>query len=113
MEQRRAPRYETRVPVIFKWLDNSGTVRLEGGFTRDISRQGICVWCEGQCAPCHAEITIALLFQGIGSHPQPWRIRSTGRVLRVHDAPESRGFAATLEKLAAAILDFPPRGTAI
>jgi hypothetical protein len=113
VEQRRAPRYKTHVPVIFEWLDKSGTIRLDGGFTRDISRQGIFVWCEGECRPCRREIMIALLFQGIAAHPKPWRMRSTGRVLRVHDAPENKGFAVTLQNLGVVILDLPPRGQSI
>jgi hypothetical protein len=108
VEQRRAPRFEVHVPVIFEWRDKSGTSRRDAGFTRDMSRNGVFAWCEGECPPSHTEITMALLFPGIGPDAKPWRMRSTGYVLRTHDAPEAKGFAATVENLGTAVLDDEP-----
>jgi len=108
LEQRRAPRFEVHVPVIFEWREESGASRRESGFVRNISRNGIFAWCEGECPPCHTEIHVALLFPGIGPDAKPWRMRSAGRVLRVHAAPAGKGFAATLEDVGMAVLGNGP-----
>jgi hypothetical protein len=108
VEHRRAPRFEVHVPIIFEWRDKSGTLRQDAGFTRDMSKTGVFAWCEGECPPCHTEITMALLFSGIGPVAKPWRMRSTGRVLRTRDAPEGKGFAATLEGAGATVMDDEP-----
>jgi hypothetical protein len=108
MEHRRAPRFVVRVPIIFEWQDESKTSRQGIGFTRDMSSYGVFAWCEEGCPPRHSEITVALLFHGIGLEAKPWHMQSTGRVLRVHDAPQGKGFAATLDDLGTAAPDDDP-----
>jgi hypothetical protein len=108
VERRRTPRFEVRVPVIFEWRDESGSFRRDAGFTRDMSRNGVFAWCEGERPPWHAEITMAMIFPGIGPDAKPWRMRSTGRVVRTHDAQQGKGFAATLDDLGTAVLDDNP-----
>ena len=105
VEHRHASRFEVHVPIIFEWRDQSTTSRQGIGFTRDMSRYGVFAWCEEECPPRHSEITMVLLFPGIGPEAKPWQMRSTGRVLRVHDAQQGKGFAATLDDLGMAVLD--------
>jgi hypothetical protein len=105
VEQRRSPRFEVHVPVIFGWVDESGTQREGGGFTRDISEGGVFTWCEGDCPPCGSSIHIALLLPGIEPTSKAWRMESTGHVVRmVNDVPASKGFVATLEGLRTDVL---------
>ena len=105
VEQRRSPRYELQVPVIFGWVDESGEQREGAGFTRDISKGGVFTWCVGDCPPRGTAIHIGLLFTGIEPTSKAWRMESTGRVVRViDDVPGSKGFAATLEDLQTEVL---------
>ena len=99
MERRLAQRFKIHVPIIVEWLDQSKTVRRGVGFTRDASSKGVFAWCEGDCPPFESEIAVALLFPGAGPDAKPWRMRSNGRVVRVVDTPEGKGFAASLEGL--------------
>jgi hypothetical protein len=105
VEQRRSPRYEVQVPVIFGWVDESGAKREGGGFTRDISKGGVFTWCEGDCPPRGTTVRIELLLRGIEPTSKAWRVESTGRVVRViDDVPGSKGFAATLDDLRTGVL---------
>jgi hypothetical protein len=108
VKHRRAPRFAVRAPIIVELQDESGTSRQGIGFTRDMSRNGVFAWCEEECPPRHSEITMALLFPGIGPDAKPWRMRSTGRVVQAHDAQQGKGFAATLDDLGTAVLDDDP-----
>jgi len=105
VEHRRSPRFEVHVPVIFDWVDESGTQRRGGGFTRDVSESGVFAWCEGECPPRGTNIRIALLLPGIEPTSKAWRMESTGRVVRtIDDVPEAKGFVATLDNLRAEAL---------
>ena len=105
MERRRSARFEVHVPVIFGWIDESGTQQREGGFTRDVSEDGVFAWCEGECPPCGSAIRIALLLPGIEPTSKAWRMKSTGHVVRtIDDVPEAKGFVATLDDLQTEVL---------
>ena len=98
MEHRRSLRFELHVPVMFDWMDESGTWRQGGGFTRDVSEKGVFAWCEGDCPHCSAVIRISLLLPGIEPNSRAWRMESTGYVLRVIDGDSGeRGFVAQLK----------------
>ena len=99
MEHRRTLRFEVHVPVVFDWSDESGNSRRGAGFTHDLSRSGMFAWCEGECPPPYANLSITLLFPGLSPQAKPWRMRCTGRILRIHEAREGKGFAAILDNM--------------
>lgn len=112
MEHRRSPRFEVHVPVIFHWVDESGTQQRGGGFTRDVSESGVFAWCEGECPPRGTNIRIALLLPGIEPTSKAWRMESTGHVVRtIDDVPGAQGFVATFDELRTEVLaNGPNRG---
>lgn len=98
MEHRRSPRFGVHVPVMFDWVDESGTRQRGGGFTRDISENGVFAWCEWDCPSCHTHIRITLLLPGIERTSKAWRIESSGYVVRLVDnVSEGKGFVALLD----------------
>jgi hypothetical protein len=100
VEHRLSLRFELHVPVMFDWLDESGTWRQGGCFTRDVSETGVFAWCEGDCPPCFTVVRISLLLPGIEPTSKAWRMESTGYVVRViDDVPGGRGFVAHLDEL--------------
>ncbi len=100
VEQRCSPRFEVHVPVMFDWIDESGTQRRGGGFTRDISETSVFAWCEGDCPDCSTVVRITMLFPGIVSASKTWRMESTGYIVRMIDhIAEGRGFVALLDDL--------------
>ena len=108
MEKRRVQRFEVNWPLVFGWLDESGTTRWEAGFTRNISTDGMLVLCGEVCPPCYTRVTISvLLLSGMGR--QPWRMRSTGHVLRVRSSSQIKEFATTLDHLEVEVLENGPQ----
>lgn len=97
MERRKASRYGLRVPVLFSWEDPH--LKLDGGFTRDISASGVYVLCEKKYCPAQGDtVTIQLILPSIVDlEPRGLKLKSRGRVLRTGDFPEESGFALLAE----------------
>ena len=110
MEHRRSPRFEVHVPVMFEWVDECGTRRRGGGFTRDISESGVFAWCEGDCPCCRTVISITLLLPGVEPTSKAWRMKSEGYVVRMtDDISEQNGFVALLDETWTKVLASNPR----
>ena len=95
VQPRRAVRFQMRLPAIFRWTDEQGIVRQEGGFTRDISTAGLFVYASTPPPPdtvVELDVLILLPEQRQGTH-----LRGSGRVVRVEGKGEHAGFAAVTD----------------
>jgi len=92
MEQRKAIRYQVRAPVLFRWTDINGVGLQGGGFSRDISSDGVFVCCD-RLPPLKTAIGIEVLLS-VAQAPGPglW-LSGQGEVVRVEGEKEP-GFAA-------------------
>ena len=93
MEQRKAIRYQVRAPVLFRWTDVDGVGLQGGGFSRDISTDGLFVCC-GRLPPLKTALSIEVLLS-VAQAPGPglW-LRGQGEVVRVEGRENQPGFAA-------------------
>lgn len=94
LKQRNTRRYELSLPVLFSWSDGSGNVQKQGGFTRDISTNGLYV--VGDVSPpVGALLTVEVLLpQAYQPKSNSARLIAAMRVSRVYEAKDVRGFAA-------------------
>lgn len=96
MEQRRATRYQMRVPVIFKWDDQQGLRQQGGGFTRDISTGGIFVSCPTS-PPAGTAVALEVLLPPLEAEAQGLRLQADGQVVRLEESGKRGGFAAAAD----------------
>jgi hypothetical protein len=94
LKPRHTRRYDLRLPVLFSWTDRSGNVQKQGGFTRNISLDGLYV--EGDvCPPVGASVTVEVLLPiAHRLTAKSARLVATMRVVRVSCAKHMQGFAA-------------------
>jgi hypothetical protein len=88
-EKRAVPRYRLNLPVLVRW-DQGGTHTC-GGFTRDVSTNGVFVLCSEEL-PLAATVQIEILLPSSGQVPGT-ALKSTGRVVRNYGESEAAGFA--------------------
>ncbi|MGE5205182.1 MAG: hypothetical protein ACM3PW_06175 [Chlamydiota bacterium] len=88
MEQRERTRYKLRLPITYRWTDEQGVQQQAGGFTRNISTQGLFV-AALQLPPNGAELSFQAVLPPLEEAAEVIPLRAAGRVLRV----EGRGFA--------------------
>ena len=97
MQQRQSVRFQIRLPVISRWIDEQAGDRQCGGFTRDISRHGLFAYSLDP-PPLGATVEFEVMLPALEPAGHGVRLRSFGRVLRVEQEEETRtGFAATGE----------------
>ena len=90
VEQRRAVRFQLRVPVIFRW-ENRASV----GRTHDISTTGVFVTCH-TLPPVGTALSLEAYLPALERNTrQRLYLAGTGRVIRVEAGGEYSGFAAT------------------
>ena len=92
LEQRKAVRFLTRTPVIFRWSDQSGAKQESVGRTRDISIAGVFVTCPNP-PPVGTPISLEVHLSPLENTLHRLRLEATGRIIRVGNGEES-GFAA-------------------
>ena len=94
MQQRESVRFPLRLPVIFRWNDDLGGRQQNGGFTRDISTDGLFVYSPIPPPPgVTIEVEVMLPPLEVSGHGV--RLWSEGTVLRIERKGEHTGFAAT------------------
>jgi hypothetical protein len=90
VEQRRAVRFPLRVPVIFRW-ENQTSV----GRTRDISIAGVFATCD-TLPPVGTALSLEVHIPPLERNtPQSLYLEAAGKVIRVEAGEEYSGFAAT------------------
>ena len=90
-ERRKISRYRLQLPVLFSWHDGQ-EIRTQGGFTRDVSVQGMFVTSSvtpSVKTPVNVEL---LLPSNFGKMPENI-IKAPGYVVRGSGPNEPRGFA--------------------
>lgn len=89
-ERRKASRYRLRLPVLFSWTQGE-QFHTEGGFTRDVSANGLFVT-SSVAPPARAAIKLELILPAIGQTAEN-AMRATGSVVRRFASSQPRGFA--------------------
>jgi hypothetical protein len=84
-------------PVLFLWKDESGIGHQGGGFTRDISSNGVFVFCSANCPPAGSDIAMEIAFPPLEDDVQGLQIKAQGRVVRVDQTEGPAGFAAATD----------------
>jgi len=88
--RRAAVRYSLRLPVIFRWRDETGD-HTEGGFTRDVALDGAFI-VSSNCPPIGCDVRIEVLFPSPYGPSGVLRIECAGKVMRVESNSECNGF---------------------
>lgn len=96
MEQRESVRFHLRLPVIFRWIDDLGGKQHNGGFTRDISKDGLFVYSPIPPPP-GVTVEVEVMLPPLEEAGHGVRLQSEGTVLRIERKGEHTGFAATGE----------------
>jgi hypothetical protein len=89
LKRRAALRYQLRLPVIFHW--NDGTHHTEGGFTRDVARDGAFI-ISSKCPPVGSDVRIEVLLPSLDEPSCELRVECTGKVTRVDAGFGYKGF---------------------
>jgi hypothetical protein len=89
LQRRTALRYQLRLPVIFHWTD--GANRTEGGFTRDVARDGAFIMSR-QCPPVGFDVLIEVLLPSLDEPSRELRVECIGKVTRIEAGAGYRGF---------------------
>jgi hypothetical protein len=82
MQRRTAVRYKLRLPVIFNW--NDGTEHAGGGFTSDVSLDGVLI-ISSKCPPSGSSIRLEILLPSPDYSGEELKIECTGEVTRVDE----------------------------
>lgn len=90
MQQRTRTRFELQLPVVYSWTDERGTSHQAGGFTRDISTEGVYI-VASQRPPNGAVLRLEATLPPLEQAAEPLPLRALGLVRRV----DARGFALT------------------
>ncbi len=90
VERRLRTRYELRLPVIYGWTDEHGAAKQAGGFTRNISTQGLYV-VAAELPPGGVRLRLQAVLPPLEAAAEVLPLRAAGQVLRV----EGQGFALT------------------
>ena len=94
VQQRESVRFHLRLPVVFQWNDEQGGRQQNGGFTRDISKEGLFVY-SPISPPPGVTVEIEVMLPPLQESGHGVRLWSEGRVLRIERKGEHTGFAAT------------------
>lgn len=93
VQPRKAVRFQTRVPVVFRWINEHGVTQHGSGFTRDISTAGLFVY-SATPPPPDAVVELDVLLP-LHEGGQGTRLQAPGRVVRIEGNGGRAGFAAT------------------
>jgi len=94
-ERRKATRYRLQLPVLFSWHEGD-EIRTRGGFTRDVSVQGIFVT-SSAAPPLRTAVNVELLLPpSLGQVPENI-IKAQGFVVRVCGRTEIPGFVVAAD----------------
>lgn len=96
LEQRKSVRYQMRAPVLFKWTNGDGVALQDGGFTRDISTDGLFVCCD-RLPPLQTALSMEVLVSVVEAPRPGLRLRGQGVVVRVEELDNYTGFAAKVD----------------
>jgi len=88
--RRAAVRYSLRLPVIFRWSDETGD-HTEGGFTRDVALDGVFI-VSSKCPPIGSDVRIEVLFPSPNEGNGEMRIECIGKVMRAVNNSTCTGF---------------------
>lgn len=80
LQCRAAVRYKLRLPVLFHW--NDGTERTQGGFTNDVSLDGVLIF-STKSPPIGSDVQIEILFPPPDESAADLPIECIGKVTRV------------------------------
>lgn len=90
-ERRKASRYHLQLPVLFIWHDGH-EIHTQGGFTRDVSVQGLYVT-SSVAPPVRTAVNVEVFLPAsLGQMPEN-TIKAPGYVVRMSGPSEPRGFA--------------------
>ncbi len=93
MELRKSRRYRLSAPAFFCWESSSGTLQDGKGQTHDISVTGAFVTTE-TAPPWGARLELIVYLPSLQGTGNAVQLRSEGRVTRVVQESDPKGFAA-------------------
>ncbi len=93
VESREVLRFQLAVPVFFRWRSDGSFQCEADGLSRDVSSNGIFVYCNGECPPIHANVEFVLTIHDSGD--SKLKIAAYGEVVRVNGAGQPPGFGAS------------------
>ena len=93
MEQRNTIRYPVRALVLFRWTDAKGVPLQAGGFTRDISTDGLFVCCD-RLPLLKTALNMEVLLSLVEPTDPLLQLTAQGVVVRVEERENQKGFAA-------------------
>ena len=91
MERRRARRFALGVPVVFQWEDEVQPSVGGGGFTRDISVNGLFVLTACPAPPLASNLDLTVLLPSLNAKGPGMLLRASGSVVRVQPTREGVG----------------------
>jgi hypothetical protein len=94
-ERRKVCRYRLQIPVLFTWHDGHQT-RTDGGFTRDVSVQGLFVTAS-VVPPIQAAIKVEVLLPQALNRMPGNTLKAPGFVIRRYSSSEPQGFAIAVK----------------
>lgn len=86
---RTAVRYEVCAPVVFTWIDATGTIQERRGYTRDISPKGAFV-VSPACPPAGTSLEMSIYLSVASEHSRDVRIEAQACVLRLEPGTAAR-----------------------
>jgi hypothetical protein len=92
VENREVLRFQLSVPVFFRWRTNGSFQYEADGLSRDVSSNGIFVYCNSECPPLHSNVEFVLTIHD--SSDSKLKIAAYGEVVRVNGLGEPPGFGA-------------------
>jgi len=95
-ERRKVCRYRMQIPVLFTWHDGHHQTRTDGGFTRDVSVQGLFVTAS-VVPPIKAAIKVEVLLPPALNQMPRNTLKALGVVIRRSSSSEPRGFAIAVK----------------
>jgi hypothetical protein len=92
VENREAQRFQLGVPVLLRWRSQDSFQCEADGLSRDVSSNGIFVYCNDECPPIHTHVEFVLTIHDSGE--SKLKIAAYGEVVRVNGVGQPPGFGA-------------------
>jgi hypothetical protein len=92
VENREAQRFQLAVPVFLRWRSGDSIQCEADALSRDVSSNGIFVYCNDECPPIHTHVEFVLTIHD--SSDSKLRIAAYGEVVRMNGAGQPPGFGA-------------------
>jgi len=98
VEKRKSRRFNLHAPTIFRWKNQRGLQKQHSGYTRDISTSGMFVISSARL-PVGTIVNLQAYLPPLETGTlQRLRFNAIGKIVRVAQTKEGRGFAASYKR---------------